>query len=59
MSNQKHDIGNKKRRHAEARQASSHEITTQAMAHSLIERGLATTRILDANGTPNRRRQRP
>ncbi|MBT2538771.1 hypothetical protein [Arthrobacter sp. ISL-69] len=59
MSKQTHDIGNKKRRHAQATQTAARDITTQAMARSLIEHGLATKRILDAHGAPTRRKERP
>jgi hypothetical protein len=47
MSKQKHDIGNKKRRHAENAEEQTTILNTHALARSLVERGLATRRILD------------
>ncbi|NSX37816.1 hypothetical protein HTS88_15640 [Pseudarthrobacter oxydans] len=47
MSKQKHDIGNKKRRAAEASKEAPKHTSTDALAHRLVTRGLATKRILD------------
>lgn len=59
MSKQKHDIGNQKRRNAQTKEQGTTSPTPQALAHNLIERGLATKQILDAHSRGNRRTERP
>ena len=52
MSKQKHDIGHKKRQQAENAEDRAAGVNTQTLARSLVERGLASTRILDVR-TPH------
>jgi hypothetical protein len=47
MSQQKHDIGNKKRRAAEAQTNTPKQPTSDSLAMNLVTRGLASTMILD------------
>lgn len=54
MSKQKHDLGNKKRRAAPVA-PTANRASMEALAASLVARGLATPRILDRATNTGRR----